>query len=34
MVVKLLKTRDVEEMLKAAKENYTLHDGNKNTNDN
>lgn len=34
MIVKLLKTRDIEEMLKVAKENLTLPWGNKNTNAN
>lgn len=34
MYSKLLKTRDVEEMLKEAKESYTLDEGNKTTSDN
>lgn len=33
-VLKLLKTRDVEEMLKEAKESYTLDEGKKTTSDN
>lgn len=33
-VLKLLKTRDVEKMLKEAKESYTLDEGNKTTSDN
>ena len=34
VLYKLLKTRDVEEMLKEAKESYTLDEGNKTTSDN
>lgn len=33
-VLKLLKTRDVEEMLKEAKESHALDEGNKTTSDN